>query len=79
MKEYVSAARGEGLRVGFYYPLMDWHNPDWRQVKVDPAARKRFVEYTHGQLRELMMNYGKVDILWYDMAVPLHAAAWTER
>ena len=60
--------------MGFYYSLMDWHNPDWRQVKVDPAARKRFVEYTHGQLRELMMNYGKVDILWYDMAVPLDAA-----
>ena len=45
-------------------------------AKDDPAARKRFVDYTHGQLRELMSNYGKVDILWYDMPVPLDAAGW---
>ncbi len=76
VKEYVAAARAEGMRVGFYYSLMDWHHPDWRTAKEDPAARKRFVEYTHGQLRELMTNYGKVDILWYDMAVPLDAAGW---
>jgi alpha-L-fucosidase len=76
VKEYVEAARSENLRVGIYYSLMDWHHPDWRQAKDDPAARKRFVEYTHGQIRELMSNYGKVDILWYDMPVPLDAAAW---
>jgi alpha-L-fucosidase len=76
VREYVAAARSEGLRVGFYYSLMDWHHPDWRRAKEDPAARKRFVEYTHGQLRELMMNYGKVDILWYDMAIPLDAEGW---
>jgi alpha-L-fucosidase len=79
VKEYVAAARAEGMRVGFYYSLMDWHHPDWRTAKEDPAARKRFVEYTHGQLRELMTNYGKVDILWYDMAVPLDAAGWESK
>ena len=76
VREFVAAARAENLRVGFYYSLMDWHHPDWRLAKVDPAARKRFVDYTHGQLRELMSNYGKVDILWYDMAVPLDAVGW---
>ena len=76
VQEYVDAARAENLRVGFYYSLMDWHHPDWRVVKTDVAARKRFVEYTHGQLRELMSNYGKIDILWYDMPVPLDAAGW---
>ena len=34
-------------------------------------ARKRFVEYTHGLIRELMTNYGKIDVLWYDVAWPL--------
>jgi alpha-L-fucosidase len=72
----VDAARAEGLRVGFYYSLMDWHHPDWLQTKDDPTARKRFVDYTHGQIRELMTNYGKVDILWFDMPVPLDAAGW---
>src|SRR5215472_2316994 len=76
VREFVEAARGEGLRVGFYYSLMDWHHPDWRECKDDAAARERFVSYTHGQLRELMSNYGKIDILWYDMAVPLDAAGW---
>jgi alpha-L-fucosidase len=76
IREYVDAARAENLRVGLYYSLMDWHHPDWRRAKEDPAACRRFVDYTHGQLRELMSNYGKIDILWYDMAVPLDAAGW---
>jgi len=76
VREYVEAARAENMRVGFYYSLMDWHHPDWRQAKDDPEARKRFVEYTHGQIRELMSNYGKIDILWYDMPVPLDAQGW---
>ena len=76
VKEYVDAARAEGLRVGLYYSLMDWHHPDWLHVKEDEAARKRFIQYTHGQIRELMSNYGKIDILWYDMAVPLDAKGW---
>jgi alpha-L-fucosidase len=76
VQEYVDAARAENLRVGFYYSLMDWHHPDWLHAKNDPAARARFVEYTHGQIRELMSNYGKIDILWYDMPVPLDAGGW---
>ena len=76
VREYVEAARAEGLRVGLYYSLMDWHHPDWLHVKEDEAARKRFIQYTHGQIRELMSNYGKIDILWYDMAVPLDAEGW---
>lgn len=76
VREYVEAARAEHLRVGFYYSLMDWHHPDWRSAKKDAEARGRFVEYTHGQIRELMSNYGKVDVLWYDMPVPLDAQGW---
>jgi alpha-L-fucosidase len=76
VREYVEAARAENLRVGFYYSLMDWHHPDWLHAKDDLAARKRFVDYTHGQIREIMSNYGKVDILWYDMPVPLDADGW---
>jgi alpha-L-fucosidase len=74
--EYVEAARAEGLRVGFYYSLMDWHHPDGARCAADEAARQRFVAYTHGQIRELMTNYGKIDILWYDVAWPLDAKGW---
>ena len=66
----------KGLRVGFYYSLMDWHHPDGAKCKTDEAARKRFVEYTHGLIRELMTNYGKIDVLWYDVDWPLTADEW---
>src|ERR1700740_881114 len=65
--EYVEAARAEGLRVGFYLSLMDWNHPDGAKCKTDEDARKRFVAYTHGLIRELMTNYGKIDVLWYDV------------
>ena len=76
VREFVDAARAEGLRVGFYYSLMDWHHPDGARCKTDEAARQRFVAYTHGLIRELMTNYGKIDVLWYDMDWPLTAAQW---
>jgi alpha-L-fucosidase len=76
VKEYVDAARGEGLRVGFYYSLMDWHHPDGARCKTDEAARRRFVDYIHTHVRELMSNYGKIDVLWYDVDWPLKAEGW---
>src|SRR5436190_1220354 len=76
VREYVEAARAEGLRVGFYYSLMDWHHPDGANCATDEAARRRFVDYTHGLIRELLTNYGKIDVLWYDVAWPLDAAGW---
>jgi alpha-L-fucosidase len=76
VREYVEAARAEGLRVGFYYSLMDWHHPDGAKCAIDEEARKRFVEYTHGLIRELLTNYGKIDVLWYDVSWPLDATGW---
>ncbi len=76
VREFVDAARAEGLKVGLYYSLMDWHHPDGARCATDPAARRRFVEYTHGLIRELMTNYGKIDILWYDVNWPLSARQW---
>jgi alpha-L-fucosidase len=76
VREYVEAARAEGLRVGFYYSLMDWHHPDGARCKTDEQARRRFVDYIHGHVRELMSNYGKVDVLWYDVDWPLTAEEW---
>src|SRR2546423_7017568 len=79
VREFVEAARAEGLRVGFYYSLMDWHHPDGARCKPDEAARMRFVAYTHGLIRELMTNYGKIDVLWYDGDWPLTADQWESR
>jgi alpha-L-fucosidase len=76
VREYVDAARAEGRRVGFYYSLMDWHHPDGARCATDEAARRRFVDYIHTHVRELMTNYGKIDVLWYDVAWPLDAKGW---
>lgn len=76
VREYVEAARAEGLHVGFYYSLMDWHHPDGARCANDEAARRRFVDYTHGLIRELMTNYGKIDVLWYDVSWPLDVNGW---
>jgi alpha-L-fucosidase len=75
-REYLEAARAEGLRAGFYYSLMDWHHPDGARCAGDEAARRRFVDYIHGQIRELCSNYGKLDILWYDVSWPLDPKGW---
>ena len=79
VREYVEAARAEGLRIGFYYSLMDWHHPDGARCYHNEKARRRFVDYIHGQVRELMTNYGKIDILWYDVPWPLDARGWESR
>ncbi len=71
VREYVEACREFGLRIGFYYSLMDWHHPDGARCATDPAARRRFLDFTQGCVRELVTNYGKLDILWYDVSWPL--------
>ena len=74
VREYVEACREFGLRIGLYYSLMDWHHPDGARCARDESARRRFVDFTHGCVRELMTNYGRIDILWYDVPWPLQNA-----
>src|SRR6266851_3906970 len=74
VREFVEAARGEELRVGFYYSLMDWHHPDGALCATDEAARRRFLDFTQGCVRELCTQYGQLDILWYDVSWPLETA-----
>lgn len=77
VREFVEACREFDLKVGFYYSLMDWHHPDGARCAIDEAARRRFLDFTQGCVRELMTNYGKIDILWYDVSWPLpDAEAW---
>ncbi len=79
--ELVDAFRAEGLRVGFYYSLIDWHHPDFpidmlHPRRDDPDAReqsegrdvKKYAAYMRNQVRELLTNYGKIDILWFDFS-----------
>jgi len=80
VQEYVDACREFDLKIGFYYSLMDWHHPDGAKCLKNEASRRRFIDFTQGCVRELMSNYGKIDILWYDVSWPLQSPkAWESR
>ena len=83
LKPMVNAFRSEGLKVGFYHSIIDWHHPEY---VVDTANHPRreddlsvlntgrnqmaYADYLHGQVRELLTNFGKVDVLWFDFSFP---------
>jgi len=75
--EYVEACRKKGMRIGFYYSLLDWRYPAYFSgPKKDPEGWKAFLEYVHTQVRELCTDYGKIDVLWYDGGWPWTAEDW---
>lgn len=74
VREYVEACREYGLKVGLYYSLIDWRHPDGAACAHDEASRRRFLDFTQGCLAELCSNYGKIDILWYDLPRPIMTA-----
>ena len=73
VREYVDACREFGLKIGFYSSLMDWHHPDSWKCAYDSDARKRFTNYIEALNTELLTNYGKIDILWYDVSRPMES------
>jgi alpha-L-fucosidase len=85
IKEWVDAFREEGLGVGFYYSLIDWHHPHYTVDRVHPQRANSkeeydklnkgrnmsiYRQYLKDQVREIMTNYGKIDILWLDYSFP---------
>lgn len=85
IKEYVDAFRSEGLKVGFYYSLIDWHHPDYTIDRVHPQRQtsdsayarlnkgrdmNKYREYIKNQVRELLTNYGEISIIWFDFSFP---------
>ncbi len=64
--EYVDACRRHDMRVGIYYSLLDWRFAGYYDRQKYPESFAQMVEQVHQQVRELMTNYGKIDMLWYD-------------
>ncbi|MCL2329823.1 MAG: alpha-L-fucosidase, partial [Phycisphaerae bacterium] len=66
----------QGIRLGFYYSIADWHHPDYLPISDwDPAVRPadqrdmtKYLDYMEAQLKELCTNYGPVACIWYDGA-----------
>jgi alpha-L-fucosidase len=81
LRPFVEAFRAAGLRVGFYYSLIDWHHPEFpvdlfhplRDRPEVPELNERrdihkYAAYMREQVRELLTNYGKIDIIWFDFS-----------
>lgn len=88
--EFVEAVRGEGLKVGLYFSLIDWRHPEYphygdlyHPMRDNEAFKDavhnfdNYLDFMHGQIEELVGNYGKIDILWFDYAYgDLRGEAW---
>jgi len=70
--EYCEACREAGLGVGLYYSPMDWRFPGYFFPDMYRKSAQAMKEQCWTQVRELMSNYGRIDILWYDGAWLAH-------
>lgn len=81
VREYVDAFRAEGIKIGFYYSLLDWHHPDFTLDRNHPLRKNKdameldrgrdmrvYAAYMRNQVTELLSNYGKIDVIWYDFS-----------
>ena len=83
LREVVEAFRAEGLRIGLYHSLIDWHHEDFTIDSIHPLRNHpdreklnegrdmaKYRAYLHGQTKEILTHYGDIDILWYDFSYP---------
>lgn len=81
VREFVDACREEGIKTGLYFSIIDWRHPDFpkygdrqhpmrnrEEYKGEKINFDRYLDYMHGQVKELVTNYGKLDILWFDFS-----------
>ncbi|MDI9638966.1 alpha-L-fucosidase [Kamptonema cortianum] len=74
MAELAEAVRDEGLRIGWYHSIMDWHHPDYLPRRPWELASRpesgadfdRFNRYLEGQVTELLTKYGPISVMWFD-------------
>ncbi|MEE0133503.1 MAG: alpha-L-fucosidase [Treponema sp.] len=81
VREFVDACHEEGIKAGLYFSIIDWHHPDYPKYgdlyhpmrnneafKDESIDFDRYLDFMHNQVRELVTNYGQLDILWFDFA-----------
>ena len=80
MADCVEACRKADMPVGFFYSVMDWRLPAfWNVPQKDPEGFAKMREYVHEQVRELVTNYGKIDLIWWDAKIPHSDEDWKWR
>lgn len=87
----VEAFRNEGLRTGFYHSVIDWHHPEYVVDGLHPqrdnvAYREanqnrdiaKYRAYLHAQTRELLTQFGKVSVMWFDFSYSGSDWGWSK-
>lgn len=86
LRSALDAFREQGIRTGVYYSLIDWHHPDFlidgtfgpyrnannRDELNQGRQQSKYAEYMRNQIRELLTEYGPIDILWCDFSYVQH-------
>ncbi|MFC8827936.1 alpha-L-fucosidase [Streptomyces sp. NPDC057137] len=73
LKALADECRSQGLKFGFYFSLVDWHQGhdfDGGNNNPIPASMEPVIK---AQIRELMTNYGDIAEVWFDMSSPTDA------
>lgn len=81
VKEFLEACREEGIKTGLYYSLLDWNHKDYPKFddpfhpmngnpkyKNEQINFDNYLKYMFNQIEELVTNYGKLDIMWFDFS-----------
>jgi alpha-L-fucosidase len=81
VQEFLDAFREEGIKTGLYFSIIDWSHPDFphygdRQHPMrdnkdfgnENRDFDRYLVFMHGQIRELLTQYGDLDIMWFDFS-----------
>ena len=73
LKDLAQAARRQGIRLGFYHSIMDWHHKDyvpklaWETKEPNKGGNlDKYLDFMKEQLRELLTGYGDVAMIWFD-------------
>ncbi len=77
LKELSAACKEAGLPFGTYYSILDWYQPDYNVEGLQGGpgyalpegvapSMDRYQEYMHGQLREIVTQYGPLHSMWFD-------------
>ncbi|MFD1940238.1 alpha-L-fucosidase [Nonomuraea mangrovi] len=79
LRPMLEAFRARGMRIGLYHSLIDWHHPEFpidlyhpQRDQGEDGARdvRKYADFLHGQVRELLTGYGRIDTMWFDFSYP---------
>jgi len=84
LRPMVEAFRKRGIKIGLYHSIIDWHHPDYvldnkngpyrehpdREAMNRGRDQAKYAAYLHAQVKELLTDFGKIDIMWFDFSFP---------